>query len=122
MDMVDYLDQGDVWINRDGVRITIDSMPALWRRNAAKWLVSHAEALRSACEVSRLRRDVLSGRVREEITGDLVITLAAVSKPDEWVKRTELYQALMAGTGAPETLASLIPGGKAPTYRSASGE
>lgn len=88
MNVPDYLDQGEVWIPKDGRPIAIEDMTPEWRRNAARWLIRRAEALRMECRIAGSRNDG---------TEDLVGLLSGISKPDEWVRRTALYLALIDG-------------------------
>ncbi len=100
MDMVDYLDQREVWISREGLPQPIAEMERSWRINASRWLVRNAAPIWQAYREACLRREIVADSragtgVDQRSTRDLVATLAAISKPDEWVKGTELYAALV---------------------------
>ena len=102
MDLSTYLDQGAVWIPKEGDPIDVESMSIEWRRNAAKWLVRRADILRVECRIASFRRelhdtDEYDADFRREGTEDLVNLLRGISKPDEWIKDTELYRSLVAG-------------------------
>lgn len=104
MDIRDYIDQGDVWISRDGALKDIEDMGASWRRNAARWMIRHAGELWVAYREATLRYDVEQyvedNYPLKQTTPELVATLAAISKPDEWVRGTELFRALTEGLRA----------------------
>lgn len=106
MDMISYLDQGEVWIGKDGQETPIVDMSPLWRTNAARWLLRHAPELRTEYRITQLRHDLID---LDEATGpidwdarafliedqaELVEVLRQISKPDEWVRETALYRAL----------------------------
>jgi len=108
-DMIGYLEQDRVWINRDGDRVEIASMTDVHRRNAARWLTRNADRIWTACMVAQVRRDIvdydeypgpLDLRARDfvqEKEDEFVHVLRMVSKPDEWIKETPLYRRLMEG-------------------------
>jgi hypothetical protein len=103
MDLSTYLDQGRVWISKDQEMIGIETMSPEWRRNAAKWLLRRADVLRIECRIASFRNechaleDGTADYLRREETGDLVSLLRDISKPDEWIERTDLYRALVEG-------------------------
>lgn len=103
MNVSTYLDQGEVWIPKEGEPVEVGSMSPEWRRNAAKWLVRRSDILRVECRIAAFRdechalEDGTADTLRREGTDDLVNLLRGISKPDEWIKGTELYRSLVAG-------------------------
>lgn len=102
MNVSTYLDQGEVWIPKEGEPVEVESMSIEWRRNAAKWLVRRSDILRVECRIAAFRdelhdADFSDAEFRREETDDLVNLLRGISKPDEWIKGTELYRSLVAG-------------------------
>lgn len=133
MDMETYLNQGRVWIDRDGREREIADMEPLHRKNAAKWLVRNAGPIWQAYELVSFRNTIIAfdasdvdtepdvSEIFGQTTDELVATLAAISKPDEWIQTTELYRALMSGVRPGSDLSSLLPGGADVVYRASAG-
>lgn len=104
MDLIDYLNQDSVWMSNDGTSESIDGMGDVWRRNASRWMINHAESLWVATQVAALTRGLAAvssifGAMK--IESDLVRTLSEISRPDQWVKSTPLYRALQATNREP---------------------
>ena len=115
MDVVDYLDQGKVWITGSGAFEPIDRMGTDWRRNSARWMINHAEALRSSYRLADLRRDIAAsaGLFGNAIVlgggPELTSLIAEISRPDAWVMDRALYRALVLNLPVPDPPHAIVP-------------
>jgi len=107
MDVIDYLDQDRVWMTGSGDKVRIAEMEPPWRRNSARWLANHAEALRVDYQLAEIHRAIRNhllgpGEIRKiaHVEPELQEVLAEISKPDQWIIGRPLYRGLMAGLPA----------------------
>lgn len=115
-----YLNQGEVWIPRDGKPRRIADMDPPWRHNASQWLLRRAAVLEFRYSLGEIDYwftprvpaivDPL-GQPHEELvslapTGDMALadfdaelereSDRRADDPEGWLKATALYQALVA--------------------------
>lgn len=100
MDLFDYVNQARVWLPKSGDPIDIRDMTAVWRKNAARWLLRHAGTLYIEYRLTETMKalEVFVDREEREIWKSLVPlreTLENVSKPDQWIMGTALYESLV---------------------------
>lgn len=91
MDIFDYLNQDRRWLPKGGSFVQISDMDHVWRKNAARWLLRHAASLRMEYRMIEDTADP-SAYVQPSLSE----VLEDISKPDQWITRTALYQALVA--------------------------
>lgn len=100
MDLHDYLNQRTEWMARGrfgqptGTLDPIKGMDLVHRKSAAKWMVKNAGTIYLAYKLCELRRSVDRPAYWGRTPDDLGTLLAEISRPDEWITRTPLYQGL----------------------------
>jgi hypothetical protein len=118
-----YLSQGEIWFPKGRPKLPITDMDERWRRNAAAWLLRQAKTIEfyySAYEIDRDHEPMMvvigehpDGRVVERLDPEAYLAPAEGSmagdayerifeeraeRPEEWLKSTPLYKALIGET------------------------
>lgn len=100
MDLFDYINQAGVWLPKSGDPIDIRDMTDVHRKNAARWLIRHAASLYIEYRFTEMAKalEVFDNREEREIWKSLIPlrdTLENISKPDQWIMGTALYESLV---------------------------
>lgn len=89
MDIVQYVNQGDVWITRDGTFVKIEDMSATRRVAAARWLFRNCDKLHQAV-IAACNEDV------NNKIGTLNQVMSLVAQGSRaWIARTELFKRVL---------------------------
>lgn len=110
-----YLNQEKWWYPNGLPRVKIATeMNDGWRRNAANWLVKRAELFEFSYSIEEIRwlEGGLGGSLVDAMTGETVSMMPGgdmacdafereqndrAENPEEWIKTTRLYNALLSG-------------------------